>query len=467
MRSRLVIWGSNAQNEKVLLAIHLDADDNKVHIDCIPEKDVNEEYYNQMMTVWREGGDVAIPSSSEHRITELTASESILPDDIKVERGDMIQRAQMEWHFVVLSTKLYKNYKNELDDLTDKVKRLELFDHKIWDELVGFWEPIQKHIFDRNLFKDHSDSLKAKVNSLFDELKVLRKNMDSEVKQKSREILESFKGQIEGIQERILGGSALKPLFDDLKKIQNDFKQSNVTREDRSIIMKKLDEAFEEIRKKRQNGAPAGTEDNTDANRLNKRYDGLIQAIQKMEQSIARDQKDIEFENKRIASSNGQLEAQIRVAKIRMIEERIKSKQQKLDELLLTKTKLEKAKNNTKKREEKLAERAKNQELIDQEKAKIINKISEEIQTSQTVISDEETAKLKKAADEIRESKKTKSADATSESDSNPSSETIEEETISESTVETEETVMESVDELLEEAKELTDPNEETKESES
>ena len=109
MRSRLVIWGTNAREEKVLLAISLNPDDNNIDIWAIPEKDITEEYYNQLMNSWREGAEVAIPASAEHRVTELTVSESILPEDLKVERGDMIQRAQMEWHFVVLSSKLYKN----------------------------------------------------------------------------------------------------------------------------------------------------------------------------------------------------------------------------------------------------------------------------------------------------------------------------------------------------------------------
>lgn len=96
-----------------------------------------------MMSEWREGKDLDIPSSAEHRINELTMSDSILPDDIKVERSDVIQRAQMEWHFVVLSSKLYRNFKTELEDFSDKVKRLEIFDQSVWDELKGLWDGVQ------------------------------------------------------------------------------------------------------------------------------------------------------------------------------------------------------------------------------------------------------------------------------------------------------------------------------------
>ena len=124
-----------------------------------------------------------------------------------------------------------------------------------------------------------------------------------------------------------------------------------------------------------------------------------------MEQSIARDVKDIEFENKRIESSQGQLEAQIRVAKIRMIEDRIRSKQEKLDELLKTRVKLEKITDKIKKREEKQVERAKDITRLKEEEEKIKAKIADEIHTAQDSISSEEAEKLLKAAEGIKASK--------------------------------------------------------------
>ncbi len=413
MRSRIVVWGINSKEEKVLLAIALNADENKIDIWSIPEREITEEFFNQMMSEWREGKDLDIPSSAEHRINELTMSDSILPDDIKVERSDVIQRAQMEWHFVVLSSKLYRNFKTELEDFSDKVKRLEIFDQSVWDELKGLWDGVQKHIYDKNLFRDHSDSLKSKANTIFEELKSLRKALNAELNQKSKEITESINTRLSNIEQKINSGAVLKPLFDDLKKIQEEFKTLNINREDRDILWKKLNEAFKAIREKRDGGKSEHANSNFDSennDRISRRFDGLLNAIQKMEQSIGRDTKDIEFENKRIESSQGQLEAQIRVAKIRMIEDRIRSKQEKLDELLKTKVKLEKITDKIKKREEKQIERVKDITRLKEEQAKIKAKISEDIHSAQDSVSTEEAEKLLKAAEGIKASKAKKAA---------------------------------------------------------
>lgn len=406
MRSRLVIWGTNSKEERVLLAVSLLADDNKVEIWSIPEKDTSEEFYNQMMSQWREGSELEIPNSAEYRVTALTMADTILPDDIKVEKSDVIQRAQLEWHFVVLSTKLYKNYKNDFEEIGDKIKRLEEFNQDLWNELKDLWSNVQQHIFDKNLQRDHSDSLKEKSNSLFDELKKLRKAHQSELNQKSKEAFQKYATTLDGIAEKISSGGVLKLLFEELVELQKELKELSFSRSDRESILSKLNECFKSIREKREHRGSRKDSNFSSSDRMNSRYEGLLGAIKRLSDSVEYEKKNIDFENKRIATTDGQLEAQIRVAKIKMIEERLRSKESKLNELLDTKVKLEAQMEKLAKKGEKLKQKQERKEKFEVAKEKIKEEIHETIQKAQEEVPEEVQEKLTKAAEEIKVSKR-------------------------------------------------------------
>jgi peptidoglycan hydrolase CwlO-like protein len=95
--------------------------------------------------------------------------------------------------------------------------------------------------------------------------------------------------------------------------------------------------------------------DTSAVDRMERRYEGLIGAIEKMQQSIERDKDDLQFQKKKIAATDGQLEAQIRQAKINMIAERIKSKEEKMAEMIQTKDDLEGKMSSQKERDAKRA----------------------------------------------------------------------------------------------------------------
>ena len=95
--------------------------------------------------------------------------------------------------------------------------------------------------------------------------------------------------------------------------------------------------------------------DSSAGERMTRRYEGLIGAVDKMQDSIDRDIQDLEYQRKRVEQSEGQLEAQLRQAKINMINERVKSKQEKLNEMLATKADVEAKIANLKERDAKKA----------------------------------------------------------------------------------------------------------------
>jgi chromosome segregation ATPase len=402
MRRKLVLWGTNEKDEKMLVALELLENENVVNIFTFPEKIATEDFYKKMSENWKNDQEVEFPDGFQKIERKLSVSDSLLPDEIRVERPDLITRAQAEWHFVVLSSKLYGLYKSEIEDFKDKIESLSEYDNKIWEELKNFWSKVQNQVNDRNLFREHAASLRERTNGLFDKLKSLKKVLESEYETRSKSALETFSKELNDIEQKVEQGLGLNPLFEDLKKLQQKIKNIQFTKDDRNEMWDKIDAAFKSIKEKRGNQNEAHAQHA--ASRIQKRYDGLVGAVQKMQKSIQIDQRELDFQNKKVEDSDGQLESQLRKAKIRMIEERISSKQEKLDDMLKTKVDLESKLEKEKKKMAKLEKQEKIEEAKEIVKQKIADNISE-TQKEMDKISD----KLTMAAENIKSQKKPKS----------------------------------------------------------
>ena len=356
MKTKLVLWGTNVQNDRVLIAMQLRADDNKVNIWTFPEAIASPEFAQAMLNDWRnDANEVTFPDGATLVERELTVAESLLPADLKVERPDIVSRAQSEWHFIVLSTKLHENYKTELADLKDKVGQMTEYSGEVWDSLKGFWNKVQEQVRDRNLFREHADVLRDSTNVLFDDLKNLRSSLTNEFEDNSKTVYARFNTLLDDIEKKVeIGIQRFPDIFDDLKKTQADFRGQKLTRDHSNEIWNRIDSMFKVVKEKKFGNNAIN--DTSATERLARRYEGLIGAIDKMQDSIYRDQEELDFQTARVNNSVGQLEAQIRQAKINMIVDRVKSKEEKLNEMLATKMDVESKLNNLKEKEAKKAD---------------------------------------------------------------------------------------------------------------
>ncbi|MEM9887459.1 MAG: hypothetical protein AAF849_16305 [Bacteroidota bacterium] len=398
MKTKLVLWGKDAEEKRVLTAIELKAETNTVGTYIFPEEVATDDFANEMMQKWRDGKEVNIPENHIYSEQPLSVTEGITPEGLQLERQDLLMRAQTEWHFVVLSSKLHDVYQSELSDLSDKIQQLKKYDGKVWGELKTFWNKVREQIKDQNLFREHADKLQKNTNELFDQMKALRAKMEEGFQAKSKELSEQFNGQLEEIEKRIGEGSRLSSVFEDLKALQRKFREGKFTRDDRSKVWKRLDDAFKAVKEKRF--GPQKESDNSASGRLNRRLDGLLGAMGRMEKSIKRDKDDLAFQERKIATTDGQLEAQIRQAKVKMIEERIRSKQERFDDMIKTKAQIERQIEKQKERDAKRAER----EKIEQAKKAAEAKIDEQIATAAAAM-EEKSEELEKAAEAIKEKK--------------------------------------------------------------
>ena len=442
MKKKIVLWGSDENDKKLLLALELLPKENTVKLYSFPEEIATEDFYNQLMNDWREDKEVTFPEGHTLIDRPLSMTEDLLPENIKVQRTDIITRAKTEWHFVVLSTKLYDLYQSELDEFKDRISRLADYDGAIFEEMKAFWTKVSEQARERNLFRGQTEKLKKQTNELFDRLKELRSKANAEFSKFSKENKETFSKRLAEINEKIEKGLGLNPIFDELKNIQNEFKAAKFTREDRSSLWQSIDEAFKKVKEKKYGKEQSSS---TGPSRLQRRYEGLLSAIDKMEKSIARDEKDIAFQTKRADETQGQLEMQIRQAKVKMVQERIDSKKEKLSDMLTTKAELEQRLEKEKKKQAKDEEKKQVKEKAEELKEKIaveINQKSEELKES--------SDSLEEAAKALNETKSSKQAKAEPEESLTESVKTVVTEMI-EDVVDTVKAVTEVVEEKLEE----------------
>ncbi len=347
MKSKLVLWGNDANDTKVLVALQLRPEDNKVDVWTFPVSMVTDEFSRTMLHEWRDGSDVDFPEGFTHLERDLAAADTLLPDDIKVDKLDLVQRAQTEWHFLVLSHKLNMLYQSELDAMRDRISKLESYDQGIWDELKTFWDKVREQVASRNLMREQADMLRNSINDLFTQLKNLRSLVDDEFRQSAAQNFEKYSAMLAEIETRIREQINTSDIFEELKKLQADFKGVSVSREMRYQVWDRIDGAFKAVKEKRfgssYNSSFAG---GTVGERISRRYEGLVSAIDKMQESIKRDREELEMQVKKIASNTvGQLEMQIIEAKMNMIKTRVSSKEEKLAEMNGTRSELDAQKN--------------------------------------------------------------------------------------------------------------------------
>ncbi len=365
---RLVAWATDPEGGKQLLALDLLPEENQLRVHALKGPAATEDLFLSLQKDWGHRKTDALPEGMRTLSVPLTVSGDLLPEGMKAEDEGQLQKARHEWHFVVLSYKFYQNFLREWQELKERLDGSQDFDKGLWNDLKGFWDRVQVQINDKNLQKEHAQSLRTRTDELFTGLKNLRHQREKDLQARSEDAAQRFREELEKLENQIAEGKKLRAVFEKLKQLQREFHKAAFTRKHRNKIWKRLDAAFKAAKEKRFG---AGSSQATSAlERLQSRVQGLLGAIEKMESSIRRDRKSLDYENRKIQHSDGQLEAQIRQAKVQMIQERVNSKSAKLEDMLKTRAELEDRK---KKLEEKVAleaERQKEREAKAREKEK-------------------------------------------------------------------------------------------------
>ncbi len=436
MKDKIVFWGTNDKNQNVLVTLRLRAADNKVDIWMFEKSTITPEFVDKMFEDWDNIDVATLPEPYEYLEHDMS-SPSILPDTILANNTEMINRAEKEWYVKILATKLSMKLHEEVVQLVEQVKGMVKYDKETWTLAKEYWDKINQHFQSRDLTREQTANLRDLINQAFDKLKKLRKNSNEEFEQKAKENAEMALKKINAIIGQVADSRNLNGLFDTLKQMQLDLRKQRLTQELNNAVRDKMNEAFQLVKDARRNHRN---------NRLNNRIKGLDNAIFRMEKSTRRDEEDLAFQTRRVEASEGKLEKQLREAKIVMIQERLKSKNAKLEDMYKT---MKELKDRVREDEDREIERQK------QEAEKAAQRAKREASRK---AKQEAREKAKAEAEEAKKLKKQQEAEAAKKAEAEKTNEPT-------TPVPVTEVVLETKEEIIEEVSEEIATNEKTIES--
>lgn len=381
MKTRFALWAIMPAKEeeqaevKRLVALELRPNDDQYDVWIFDEANSSEENSQKLNSTWakNKGKDVELPTdTAQHQAKPLRASEEFLFGGFEPEQKDMASRIVTEWLFICASHKAFLNYCSEIEELKQRITNLNSYDRTLFEELKTFSTRVQEQVQEKNIFKEQADKLRETINLLFDDLKLLRAEQESSMNEEFKKAMAIITAKLDSLEEQLNSGKAnLTAHFNELKEAQVQMHELKLGRDNRKLIIERLDTLFnknKELRfgnKTKEGGAPSNHKPNESfADHLAKRIEGLQKAIDSMQESVDRDLNENENLEKRIKSGNAtQMEAQLRQAKASLVQERVKSKQLKLDDMNATMQDLQKQfAKITKKRPDKTTGNAENTE---------------------------------------------------------------------------------------------------------
>lgn len=326
MLSRFTAVGTTADEKEVILAYELKEDEFKVNLTIVPRKSLSAEEVTKLTKEWAEGGEFSFPADAVTVNPNLN-SETVLPDDIRSDETGKIRIKQNEWAYQLLTVKLWESYLLELEELKNRAAALTQYDRALFDEAKSFWERVLEHRKGRDISQESLDKIKDDVNSIFEKLKTFRKSESAEFEAASAKARDEFNAKLEDIRKRAEGHPNYKALLEELKQLQAAARKARLTKADDTQLRKVCDAVFQHINEQRNHFF---------SDKTASRIKGLTDVIQKMEASLNRDKKDLEYLNRKTGNSVKQLELQLIKVKSNLLQEAIASKEAKLKDIYAT-----------------------------------------------------------------------------------------------------------------------------------
>lgn len=276
MNTRLVLWGEIGTDRKALIAIHLDEETAKIHIHAFPKEDVTKEIQDALFVEWKNGGEYTFPDTAIH--WEIDANnDTILPEDVKVDRLDVVLQSQHKWGKKLMSSRINQLLSDEVKLLEEKASVVAEYDQSLWDKAKAQWEKIASYQKKNEISWEQTTVLKDKINTVFEALKAVKRINHENEDHANAALVKSYYKRIEELQSKLIYNDQWKFIFDELKKIQAELKDVAIRWNHKRNIYNQVNAIFDDLRKYRMTEIVSKTQNRI--SQLTKILDGLKDSI--------------------------------------------------------------------------------------------------------------------------------------------------------------------------------------------
>ena len=407
-KNRFAIKALNQKVEPILVALELNVHSMNIEVRYFPTSTIKEDEIEDFIKKFGTGEELSFPESTTLENRSFT-EESLLPNNIKIEgKSGAIRQLQNEWSYLLLNAKLFEQFNAQLEDIKIKAAELKGFSSELFDEAKEFWEKVLEYKKEREISQEKLAYFKEEINGVFDHLKKLKESLLKEKDAASEKIRMEFSEVLTSIDARLEEqGVRFNTIMEELKALHTRLRGEDIKRDIKNILFDDIQARYDRVKVKREEVLGGAN---------NSRIDGLTQALERTQKSLNMDVRDLDFNTKKLDSVDSKLELQLREAKIKVLKDRIASKEEKVADIQKNLNKL------TKKSAPK--EKETTEETKKQDKKKVEVKTASPVETDETpkeetaseVISDEQTKVDETPFIEQQEEDKTTEEVPTSES---------------------------------------------------
>jgi chromosome segregation ATPase len=333
-KNRFATKALNQKDEPILVALELNVNSMNIEVRYFSTSTMKEDEIEDFIKKFSNGEEVIFPENTTLENRSFT-EESLLPDNIKIEgKSGAIRQLQNEWSYLLLNAKLFEQFNAQLEDIKIKAAELKGFSSELFDEAKEFWEKVLEYKKEREISQEKLAYFKEEINGVFDHLKKLKESLLKEKDAASEKIREEFSVTLASIDARLEEqGVHFKTIMEELKVLQTKLRGEDIKRDIKNILFDDIQARYDKIKVRREE-VLGGVN--------NSRIDGLTQALERTQKSLNMDVRDLDFNTKKLNSVDSKLELQLREAKIKVLKDRITSKEEKVADIQKTLNKLTK-----------------------------------------------------------------------------------------------------------------------------